>query len=79
MICNINTTIKNYSTKDRNIDITHQLVDQKGKVVMQEIVQDSNLQQTDSIDNLLQDHNIQYHIQLWSTENPYFYKIVTYC
>jgi hypothetical protein len=71
----INTTVKVYS-KDRNIFVHTLLLDQKGKPVMEEMT-GQYFAEADSL-AILQDYNTISNVQLWSPENPYLYKIVTY-
>jgi beta-galactosidase len=71
----INTTLKNYSQQNRQISIVNQLVDAGGKVV-KEIKTLRSLSLKDSItvsQNAIEISNPH----LWSTENPYLYKIVS--
>ena len=70
----INTTVKSY-TKDRNIFVHTLLLDQQGKIVMEEMT-GQYFAEADSL-TILQAHNIS-DVQLWSPENPYLYRIVTY-
>ena len=71
----VNTTLKNYSTQNRNIVITNQLVDTKGKIVA-ETFSTQVVKPQDSI--VVQQRNIRAgKPSLWSTKNPYLYKIVT--
>jgi len=72
---NVYTTVKTY-TKDRNIFVRTLLLDQKGKVVNEEMT-GQYFAEADSL-TILQDYNTINNIQLWSPENPYLYKIVTY-
>jgi beta-galactosidase len=72
---NVYTTIKTY-TKDRNIYVRTLLLDQKGKVVNEEMT-GQYFAEADSL-TILQDYNTINNIQQWSPENPYLYKIVTY-
>lgn len=70
----IYTTVKSYA-KDRNIFIHTLLLDQKGKVVMEEMT-GQYFAEADSL-TIMQDYNTINNVQLWSPENPYLYKIVT--
>ena len=70
----ISTTVKSY-TKDRNIFVHTLLLDERGKVVMEEMT-GQYFAEADSL-TILQNHNIN-NVQLWSPTNPYLYKIVTY-
>jgi beta-galactosidase len=72
---NINTTVKNYSAKNKNIVIAHQLIDAKGKVINDFSVEQF-LNVNDSITVLQKDILIKNPI-LWSLENPYLYKIIS--
>jgi beta-galactosidase len=72
---NVYTTVKTY-TKDRNIFVRTLLLDQKGKVVNEEMT-GQYFAEADSL-TILQDYNTLKNIQLWSPENPYLYKIVSY-
>ncbi|HKO81664.1 MAG TPA: malectin domain-containing carbohydrate-binding protein, partial [Chitinophagaceae bacterium] len=79
---NINTTIKNYSKQKRSIDIVHQLVDVKGKLITS-ISAKQTLNNNDPVVKLLSKTISQYptvsisDIQLWSPDNPYLYKIIS--
>ncbi|MFY7841027.1 MAG: malectin domain-containing carbohydrate-binding protein, partial [Lacibacter sp.] len=69
------TTVKCY-TRDRNIFVHTLLLDQKGKVVNEEMT-GQYFAEADSL-TILQDYNTIKNVQLWSPENPYLYTIVTY-
>ncbi len=72
---NVYTTVKTY-TKDRNIFVHTLLLDQKGKIVNEEMT-GQYFAEADSL-TIHQDYNTLNNIQLWSPENPYLYRIVTY-
>ncbi|HEY6505382.1 MAG TPA: malectin domain-containing carbohydrate-binding protein [Chitinophagaceae bacterium] len=72
----VNNTIKNYSRKNRNIIIVNQLVDIKGRIVA-EASSFQSLGPGDSLTFLQK--NIQVNKpELWSTGNPYLYKIISF-
>lgn len=72
---NINTTLKNYSGIKRSITLIHQLVSKDGKIVAQSS-SPKTLNPKDSINISISNISIS-NPSLWSTENPYLYKIVT--
>jgi hypothetical protein len=71
----INTTVKNYSQQNRQVSIINQLVDAGGKVV-KEILTQQSFNAKDSI-TILQNEMEIANPNLWSTENPYLYKIIS--
>jgi beta-galactosidase len=71
----INTTLKNYSERNRNVTIVSQVVDATGKIVKEVLLQ-KLLRVKDSI-TLLQNNLVIDHPNLWSVEDPYLYKIVS--
>jgi len=71
---NINTTVKTHR-RDRNIFVHTFLLDEKGKIVME----DNTGQYFAEADSLtIQQSNKINNVQLWSPSNPYLYRIVTY-
>jgi hypothetical protein len=75
-VLSINTTLKNYSTQNKNISIVNQLIDAKGKIV-KEVTVLQTVKPKDSVTAL--QNNIEIgNPNLWSTENPYLYKIISY-
>jgi beta-galactosidase len=72
---NITTTIKNYSAIKRNITLVHQLLSKQGKIVVQSST-GKILNPKDSI-NISISNILISDPTLWSTINPYLYKIVT--
>jgi hypothetical protein len=72
----INTTLKNYSSQNRNVEILNQLKDATGKIV-KEITTRRTIMPEDSI-NVLQNGITIDHPNLWSVENPYLYKIISF-
>ncbi|MBK8089799.1 MAG: DUF4982 domain-containing protein [Chitinophagaceae bacterium] len=71
----INSTFKNYSTKNKKITVVHQLLDAKGKIV-KEISFVQLMKPKDSLTVLQKDINVNL-LHLWSVENPYLYKIIS--
>ena len=71
----INTTVKNYSTQNKNIAITNQLVDVAGNKVA-EFTSSHFLKTKDSIAVLSIGIKVD-DPKLWSVENPYLYKIIS--
>jgi len=71
----VNTTLKNYSQQNKQVTIVDQLVDASGKVI-KEISTKRSLQAKDSI-TVLQNAIEVANPHLWSTEDPYLYKIVS--
>jgi beta-galactosidase len=71
----VNTTLKNYSQKNRQVNIVNQLVDATGKIV-KEISTQQLLKAKDSI-TVLQNAIEIANPNLWSTDNPYLYNIVS--
>lgn len=71
----INTTVKNYSARNRNIIVVNQLVDEGGNIVKEAIAQQA-LKANDSL-SLLQNNLVVSNPMLWSVDDPYLYKIVT--
>lgn len=71
----INATVKNYSNKNRNVVIVHQLVDAKGKIV-KEVSLTQQMKTKDSITVLKKEIKVD-QPNLWSVEIPYLYKIVS--
>ncbi|MFC0775251.1 malectin domain-containing carbohydrate-binding protein [Terrimonas alba] len=72
----INTTIKNYSSKKRNIRLIHQLVSKDGKVVA-ETSSGKEFLPGDSITISQNPHLVISQFHRWSVEDPYLYKIVS--
>lgn len=72
---NVNTTIKNYSSKQRNITLVQQLVNKEGKIIATNSV-NKNLTKGDSVNIPIPNISISNPV-LWSVENPYLYKIIT--
>lgn len=71
----VNTTVKNYSARGRNVTILNQLVDVRGQIVKEATVQQF-LRVKDSVTVLQNNITVDKPI-LWSVENPYLYTIVT--
>lgn len=69
----INTSLKNYSSDKKNVQITHQVLDQKGIVcattVTDRIIMNNDFETVSKIKLTLKKPT------LWSIENPYLYKI----
>lgn len=74
-LLSVNTTFKNYSQQNRKVTIINQLIDASGKIV-KEVTTHQSLKAKDSI-TVLQNKITIDNPNLWSVENPYFYKIVT--
>lgn len=74
-LLSVNSTFKNYSTKNRKITVVHQLIDAKGKIV-KEISFVQQMKSKDSLTVLQKDINVE-NPHLWSVENPCLYKIVS--
>jgi beta-galactosidase len=74
-LLNINTTVKNYSARNRKINIVHQLKDASGKIVA-ETEGSQLLKPKDSIGFLQKDIPVA-NLRLWSPADPYLYKIIT--
>ena len=72
----INTTIKNYSRKKRNITIVHELVSKEGKIVAQ-ISSKKDFLPNDSITISQTPYLSVSRFHPWSVEDPYLYKIVS--
>ena len=73
----INTTIKNYSKKKRTVEVVNGLWDAVGNAVTSASVK-KELQPRDSITVPSRIRIDLYpYIKLWTTKNPYLYKIVT--
>jgi hypothetical protein len=72
----VTTTLKNYSQQNRDITILNQLLDKEGKVIAQTTSWRS-LQPGDSVSILQNRFNIAGPVMIWSTDNPYLYKILT--
>ena len=72
----VNTTLKNYSQQNRQVSIFNQLVNAAGKVVKEFTAQQS-LKAKDSITVLQKNISVD-KPTLWSVENPYLYKIISY-
>jgi hypothetical protein len=71
----VNTTLKNYSQENRQVVIVNQLVDASGKIVKEVILQQP-LKVKDSI--AVSQNEIEIlNPNLWSTEDPNLYKIVS--
>jgi hypothetical protein len=73
-VLKINTTVKSYS-KDRNIFVHTLLLNDKGEVVMEDMT-GQYFADADSL-TILQADEVR-NVQLWSPENPYLYRIVSY-
>jgi beta-galactosidase len=73
---NINTSIKNYGAKPRQINITHQLLDAWGKTI-KKITESKTVNAGDSVDVLIKNINIENPI-LWSDKSPYLYTIESF-
>lgn len=73
-LLNINTTVKTYR-RDRNIFVHTLLLDEKGKVVMEDMT-GQYFAEADSL--TIRQSNKIINVQLWSPSNPYLYRIVTY-
>jgi beta-galactosidase len=72
---NINATLKNYSDRKRNITIVHQLISKDGKIVSQSS-SGKALNPKEPINISIPNISVS-NPTLWSTVNPYLYKIVT--
>jgi len=72
----INTTFKNYSLQNRNVTIVNQLINAAGKM-LKEIATQQTLKIKDSV-TILQNNISVSNPNLWSVENPYLYKIISY-
>jgi hypothetical protein len=72
---NINTTLKNYSNKKRNITLVHQLANKDERIVAQSS-SGTTLNPNDSINISISNNSVS-NPTLWSTVNPYLYKIIT--
>jgi beta-galactosidase len=72
----VNTTIKNYSVRNRNIILTHRLVDREGKIIAETALA-RHLSAGDSIEI----SNFRFPpilgFKSWSPASPYLYKIVS--
>ncbi|MFM2362374.1 MAG: hypothetical protein RLZZ316_1276, partial [Bacteroidota bacterium] len=71
----VSTTVKNYSSEQRNIILLQQFINNKGKIIAATNV-NKTLAKGDSISIPISNISITNPI-LWSVENPYLYKIVT--
>lgn len=71
-----NSTVKNYSAQQRKIQLEQQLVNKNG-VVVNRVSVNKSLQPYDSLNIPIPNIPIS-NIQLWSNQDPYLYKIVTY-
>jgi len=74
-LLHINTTIKNYSSRGRTVEVVSQLVNREGKVA-HSITSKQTIKPHDSI-VIAQHNNRINNPKLWSPEQPYLYKIVT--
>jgi beta-galactosidase len=72
---NIGVTFRNYSNRSRNVHITNQLINAKGKVVLQRTSQ--RIMPQNSSNTIVQDRILVNDPVLWSVDNPYLYRIVT--
>ncbi len=80
----VNTTIKNYSSKKRNLTLTSQLINKEGKIIA-EYIQSQSLNANDSltlpVSSIMHPvSSIQLPVSgitLWSVQNPYLYKIIS--
>ena len=72
----INTTLENYSGKERNLFVHTQLHDQKGRIIMEDMT-GQYFVGNDSLTIKQGPHTIK-NIELWSPEQPRLYKIVSY-
>lgn len=73
---NVNTEVKNESTSPKLVKVHQQVVDKKGKVVAdfesaEQTIQAGKTAFIDATSSQIQN------IELWSTENPYVYKVYT--
>lgn len=74
-LLNINTTVKNYSSRSSTVDVINQLVNKEGQVVATTVARQM-IKPNDSLE--IAQHNIRVNNpKLWSPEQPYLYKIVT--
>ncbi|WP_416441874.1 malectin domain-containing carbohydrate-binding protein [Phnomibacter sp. MR] len=74
-LLNINTTLKNFTGRQRRIAIMHALKDATGKTVQIDSLQHT-LQPHDSV-SVLKEKITVTKPELWSTQRPYLYSIVT--
>ena len=72
---NINTEIKNYSSKERHLEIIQKLTDKNGAQI--ERVSDTILLNSNEIKVIQQQSKSLANLHLWDTENPYLYKLIT--
>ena len=76
-ILHIETSLKNYTGRNRTINIIQQLVDGAGKIVKENVINDAGISQNKST-TTSQYFSVQLSaLNLWSIENPYLYKIIT--
>lgn len=71
----INTALKNYGSDKKNVQITHQVLDQKGMVRATTVTDRINM--TNGFETVSKSKLTLKKPALWSVENPYLYKIKT--
>lgn len=74
-VLHISTEVKNYSTDAKKIQLLNRLVDKNGKIIV-EVVSDVMLS-GGQVDTIKQTFNNIENPHLWSTEDPYLYKVHT--
>jgi hypothetical protein len=72
---NVNTEIKNYSTKIRTFEIIQKLMDKNGKQI--ERITDTITLNHNEIETVNQRSQAIKNPHLWNTQNPYLYKLTT--
>jgi len=71
---NIETEVKNYTAKPKNIQVINRLVDARG-IVVAEVSSDENIAANAS--NIFKQKLSFTHVNLWSLKQPYLYKMVS--
>lgn len=72
---NIKTTVKNESNKSRTAIVLNRVIDKKGEVVLK-LIQEAKIA-PNSTHTFNQIGGIEENLRLWSTEDPYLYKVNT--
>ncbi|MDR0700070.1 MAG: DUF4982 domain-containing protein [Tannerella sp.] len=72
---NVHTEIKNYSRKERRLEIIQKLTDKNGRQI--ERITDRILLKPNETRKVQQQSQHLANLLLWDTENPYLYKLIT--